>query len=170
MVLEKLARQWKKRFKKGEKFTFIVQEHVDSHDVLLAKPYTYMNRSGLAVEHLIHRYDVQLKEMLVICDDLNLPLGRIRLRKKGSHGGQKGLASIIDTLGTEEFSRLRLGIGFNEESEASEFVLSRFRRSESAVVGDLIERGGKAVTDFVTMGIDRTMNIYNTTANSQKEH
>ena len=133
------------------------------------KVIAHIKEDGADVEYVVNHYNLQLSDIMVVCDDLNLPLGKIRLRKKGSHGGQKGLASIIDTLGTQEFPRLRMGIGFNEVTESSEYVLSPFRRAEKAVAGEMIIRAAKAATDFMTMGIERTMNIYNATAYSYIE-
>lgn len=161
MVLDDLAHRWNKRFRKGAGFYKIVKTDVDSHRVLLAKPTTFMNRSGVSVGDIGERYGMDLSRFLIVCDDLNLPLGRIRLRKKGSHGGHKGLASIIDALGTHEFPRLRLGIGFNDNTESSEYVLSDFLLDELPILNQMVETGGRAIVDFVIEGIDWTMNVYN---------
>ena len=161
MVLDDLADRWNKRFRKGAGFYKIIKTDIDSHRILLAKPTTFMNISGVSVGDISERYGVELSRFLIVCDDLNLPLGRIRLRKKGSHGGHKGLASIIDEVGTHEFPRLRLGIGFNDNTESSEYVLSDFLFDELPVVNQMVETGGRAVVDFVTKGIDWTMNVYN---------
>lgn len=98
--------------------------------VILAKPLTYVNNSGLAVGALVNRYKVNIKDLLVIVDDFNLGLGTMRFRKKGGAGGHNGLKSIIGHLQTEEFSRIRVGIGPCEYEDASEFVLRKFKRSE----------------------------------------
>lgn len=161
MVVEDCARRWKKRFQKGEGHYEITETTVRSRNVFLVKPTIYMNRSGIAVVELLRRYAMELSHLLVVCDDLNLPLGKIRLRKKGSDGGHKGLASIISTLGTEEFPRLRLGIGFNGEIDATDYVLSPFLPSEQTIVNLMVERGGQVIVDFVQKGIEWTMNIYN---------
>lgn len=161
MVVEYLAAQWKKRFKRGKGFNRVIEAFVGSEKVILAKPMTYMNKSGKAVDDLIMRYHVDLSQLIIVCDDFNLSLGKIRLRKRGSHGGHKGLASIINALGTQEFPRLRLGIGFIPEIDTSDFVLSPFLPSELPSVNTMIEEGAQAVTDFILKGIDWTMNSYN---------
>lgn len=160
MVLENLAEQWKRRYKK-EGFYRFLDTTVEEQRVLLIKPVTYMNRSGAAVEEVVRRYNVEPAQLLVVCDDLNLPLGKIRLRKKGSHGGHKGLASIIDHLNSNEFPRLRLGIDYNIDCDATEYVLTPFSFSDLPTVKKMISRGGEAVIDFIKRGIDWTMNSYN---------
>jgi len=161
MVVENLAAQWNKRFKKGKGFSQVIETFVGSQKVILAKPITYMYKSGKAVDDLLMQYHVDLSHLIIVCDDFNLSLGKIRLRKKGSHGGHKGLTSIIHALGTQEFPRLRLGIGLISEIDASEFVLSPFRPSELPSVNTMIEKGAQVLTDFILKGIDWTMNSYN---------
>lgn len=161
MVLENLVKKWNEKFKKGKGPYDISETTIGSHRILFAKPTTYMNKSGIAVDDLVKRYSIELSHLLVLCDDLNLPLGKLRLRKKGSDGGHKGLASIISYLNTEEFSRLRLGIGSNLETNATDYVLSSFYPAEQPFVNLMIERGAQAVVDFVDKGIEWTMNFYN---------
>lgn len=161
MVLESLAKQGNKKFKKGKGPYKIAESAIGSRKVLLVKPTIYMNRSGVAVDDLLQRGVVELSNLLVLCDDLNLPLGKLRLRKNGSDGGHKGLASISAILRTEEFPRLRLGIGSNLEIDAEEYVLSPFLSAERPFVDFMIKKGGQAVVDFVQKGIEWTMNLYN---------
>ena len=161
MVLDNLAKGWQKEFRKGKGHYKIIKTIIGSQKVILAKPTTYMNESGIAVYELVNKYNIELFNLLVLCDDLNLPLGKLRLRKKGSAGGHKGLASIIAALETDEFPRLRFGIGYNPLMDVSEYVLSPFLPAERDVVNSMIEKGGKAVKDFVERGIEWTMNFYN---------
>jgi len=161
MVLDSLAGKWEKQFRKGKGHYKLIKTAVGSQRVILAKPTTYMNRSGVAVYELVNKYDVKLFNLLVLCDDLSLPLGKLRLRKKGSAGGHKGLTSIIAALGSEEFPRLRFGVGYNPLIDASEYVLSPFLPIERKLVNSMIKRGGKAVIDFIDRGIEWTMNFYN---------
>ena len=99
--------------------------------------------------------------MLVVCDDLSLPLGKLRLRPGGSDGGQKGLRDIINHLGSDQFPRLRIGIGDREQADAADFVLSRFRSSERPVIDDALILASQAVAVWVTQGIDAAMNRFN---------
>ena len=162
MVLEHMAEKWGKKFKKGKGPYVIFEKTVASKSVIFARPTTYMNNSGRAVADLCLRYGVKLSHLLLIVDDLNLPLGKLRLRKMGSDGGHKGLESIINWLNSDAFVRLRLGIDLNDiETDASEYVLSPFISTELPIVNDMIERGCKVVVDFVRRGIDWTMNHYN---------
>ena len=161
MVLERLAVSWEAGFKKGRGPYTIAESYVERERVLLAKPTTYMNRSGYAVVDLFRRFPVTDSQFLVICDDLNLPLGKLRMRKMGSDGGHKGLASIIETLGANTFPRLRLGIGSHPDSDATEYVLSPFPSEELLSVEEMIRSGSQAVIDFIKNGIEWTMNFYN---------
>jgi PTH1 family peptidyl-tRNA hydrolase len=161
MLVDELARRWKKKFKRGKgnyRFCHIVDQ---SWEFLLVKPMSFMNRSGIAIQALLKRYPVMISRILVICDDLNLPLGKIRFRGKGSDGGQRGLASVISSLGSEAFPRLRLGIGSSQPEEAAEFVLSHFLPEEKERVDKIIEQGCQAVLDFIEHGLSWTMNRYN---------
>jgi PTH1 family peptidyl-tRNA hydrolase len=102
-----------------------------------------------------------LTDVLVTCDDLSLPLGKLRLRSGGTDGGQKGLRDIINHLGSDQFPRLRIGIGDREQADAADFVLSRFRSTERPVIDDALILGSQAVAVWVTQGIDAAMNRFN---------
>lgn len=131
-------------------------------EALLVKPGTYMNNSGIAVADVIERHAVSPQDLLVVADDVSLPLGSIRIRRRGSDGGHNGLASIISVLGHDRFPRMRLGIGSQPEGgDLVEFVLSPFEWTEVPAVDDLIERGRAAVEVFVAAGIDAAMNASN---------
>lgn len=130
--------------------------------MVMAWPRTYMNRSGEAVEALLQDYTLTPSEMVVVVDDFNLPLGRLRLRKEGSEGGHNGLASIIETIGTEEFPRIRLGIGPAPEGvDPADFVLAPFDESERETVQAMIETAGDAVIHSIDHRFDEAMNIFN---------
>ncbi len=125
---------------------------------LLAKPLTYMNRSGRAVADLLDDFRLDPGSILVVSDDVHLPLGKLRLRKRGGDGGQKGLRSIIESLGSEEFQRLRLGIGSPEDpGELADFVLTPFGNHERRAVDEMIARAVDSVRLWVSDGIDRAM-------------
>lgn len=130
--------------------------------VILAKPQTYMNLSGQSVGPLVHFYKLPLTRILVIHDDLDIPLGAIRLRPKGGSGGQKGLGSTIDSLGSQDFPRLRLGIGRPPgRMEPAAYVLEDFSAGEKKLVDAVLDKVLKAVEAFVTQGLDQAMTLYN---------
>jgi PTH1 family peptidyl-tRNA hydrolase len=161
MVLDNLARFHKLRFKAG-KGDFLVTAR-GSLNFQLMKPLTSMNRSGIAVIQAVEQYRILLEDLMVITDDLDLPLGRFRFRKKGSSGGHKGLASVIYYLGSEEFPRLRIGISSlaRKETPADEFVLEEFTTKELSVICDIITMVTEAMNHYLTNGITSAMNTYN---------
>jgi peptidyl-tRNA hydrolase, PTH1 family len=131
--------------------------------VILLKPMTYMNLSGHAVVAAMNFYKIDRSDILVICDDLNLPAGSIRLRSKGSAGGQNGLKHIIESLGSEEFARLRVGISIDEKplNSFSSFVLGKFTDEERKIMQKVIPVCAEAAMDFAVNGIGHAMNNYN---------
>jgi len=134
----------------------------DSADVILALPLTYMNLSGRAVLALSQYYKIQLDDILVVSDDLNLPLGRLRFRRGGSAGGHNGLKSIIEQFGSEDFHRLRVGIGRpGGEGQQVDFVLSRFLPEERAAVKESTERGAEGVLCWLREDLDAAMRAFN---------
>jgi peptidyl-tRNA hydrolase, PTH1 family len=139
----------------------LAEVEIDFRRVLLLKPQTFMNLSGRAVGEAVRFFKLPLSDLLVVCDDLNLPVGKLRLRPGGSDGGQKGLRDIASHLGTDQYSRLRIGIGANEEMDATDFVLSRFRSSEQPKIDDALILATQAVAVWVTRGVDAAMNRFN---------
>jgi PTH1 family peptidyl-tRNA hydrolase len=136
---------------------------IDENKVVLAKPQTYMNDSGIAVGELVRFYKSDLADLLVICDDLDLPLGRIRLRPGGSAGGQHGLESIISHLGANAFTRIKIGVGrpANGRGENIGFLLSTPRGDERILLDTAIERAADAAWCWLKEGTEVTMNRYN---------
>ncbi len=146
----------------GRKFEGLLAEaEIDFQRVLLLKPQTFMNLSGRSVVPALRFYKLEPADLLVLCDDLNLPLGKLRIRKGGSDGGQKGLRDISAQLGTEDYARLRIGIGDRGPIEAPDFVLSRFRPAERPVVEDALIVATQAVAVWVAQGADAGMNRFN---------
>jgi len=134
-------------------------------EILVARPLTYMNRSGEAVAALLDLAQAGPADLMVVCDDLNLELGTLRLRARGTHGGHNGLRSIIETLGSQAFPRLRVGVGPAEaEVPHAEFVLAPFRRSERARVEEVVEAAADCVERAVRDGIAKAMSRYNAPA------
>ena len=136
---------------------------IDGRRVAAVMPTTFMNRSGEAVASAVGFYGVHPKDLLVIVDDANLSLGRLRIRSKGSDGGHNGLRSVIACLGTTDFPRLRLGIGKDELASRPlrDFVLGDFPRHEREVIADTIGRAVEAVDAVIAEGIARAMSRYN---------
>lgn len=134
---------------------------IDYQRILLLKPETFMNLSGRSVRQAAQFYKIEPSDILVVCDDLSLPLGRLRIRPSGSDGGQRGLRDIIAHLGTPEIPRLRIGIGDRGPIDASDFVLSRFRSNEQAVINDALITASQAIAVWAGQGVEAAMNRFN---------
>lgn len=134
----------------------------DEEALLLAKPQTFMNRSGVAVAALLQQYGASAADLVVIYDDLDLPLGRLRIRSQGSAGGHRGVSSIIEHLGDLTFPRIRVGIGRPPEGMAViDYVLSRFTDAEAEDLAKTVERAADAVDCLLQDGIKPAMDVYN---------
>jgi peptidyl-tRNA hydrolase, PTH1 family len=136
---------------------------IEGHKVMLVKPMTFMNLSGQAVGALARHYRLEPSDVLVIYDDINLPLGKLRIRARGSAGGHNGLDSIIHTLGTQEFARVRVGVG-SPAQDAVRHVLSRFRKSERIAIREAFQKAADAVEEVLSSDIEKAMNLYNTSS------
>ncbi len=146
----------------GKKFDGLLAEsEIDFRRVLLLKPETFMNLSGRSVVPALRFYKLEPADLLVVCDDLNLPLGKLRIRKGGSDGGQKGLRDITAQLGTDDYARLRIGIGERGPIDAADFVLCRFKLAERPLIDDALIVATQAVAVWVGQGIDPAMNRFN---------
>jgi len=157
-VIDEVAKRLKMRFKRN----LYSKAYIASKgEVILAKPYTFMNLSGFSVRRLKEKFDISLRDILVICDDLNLPLGKLRLRARGSSGGHKGLSSIITALNSEDFPRLRIGIGRNLEEDFSSFVLSKFSKEEAPLVREAVNRASICAEEWLKEDIQKLMAKYN---------
>lgn len=157
-VVDELAggSRWQQRFQAQ------VAERLEADQkVLLVKPATFMNLSGQCVRQVVDFFKLPLADLLVVCDDINLPLGRLRFRARGSHGGHNGLRDIQAHLGTTEYPRLRIGVDSPPPGEAVDFVLARFRPSETPVIAEAVRTAAEAVAVWVREGIDVCMNRYN---------
>ena len=157
-VIETLAYRYKIHLKKGVGKYQIART---TEEFLLVKPLTYMNRSGLAVLEVLQRFNLTPENLLVICDDCDLPFGRIRLRKEGSAGGHHGLESIIEHLSTEEFPRIRIGIGKSEDEPLEKYVLSEYSSLEKKELEGILKRAADAVLLFIDEEIEKVMSIVN---------
>lgn len=160
-VIEKLADRLAVREFRYESPSWLAASRTENGTLLLCLPSTYMNRSGLAVQLLQRRYHMDLERCLVICDDVHLPLGTLRLRRKGSSGGQKGLQSIIDRTGSEEFPRLRCGVGPRPEGiSLPDFVLAPFAAEDIERGDNMAERAASAVLHVMARGVEDAMQTF----------
>lgn len=146
----------------SDRFDAAVAEiEIDFRKVFVVKPMTFMNLSGRAVAGIVRFYKIPLEDLLVICDDLSLPLGRIRIRPGGGDGGQKGLRDIARVLGTDRYPRMRIGIGDRGLTDAADFVLAKFRPSEQKVLEDGFLTVLQAIGVWASLGLDAAMNRFN---------
>lgn len=161
-VIDRLADRHSARMGPGKGPFHIGNFHHHGAKVILAKPTTYMNRSGEAVVQLLNWYKLDPSQCLVCYDDLNLSIGSIRLRPKGSAGGHNGIKDIIHKLGTDQFPRLRVGIGDDfRDGNQVDYVLSKFSNSELTTMDEVLDRACDAALTFVDEGIDTAMNDFN---------
>jgi peptidyl-tRNA hydrolase, PTH1 family len=162
MVLDRLAEKNNLTFATDRLGDTVTLRHKGKQLILL-KPSTYMNLSGKAVRYHMQKHGIEQPAVLVITDDLALPFGKVRIRAKGSGGGHNGLGNIQEILGNENYARLRFGVGseFNKGAQV-DYVLSDFRPEEKEALPALLDKMGEAIIGFSTIGLERTMNIYNT--------
>ncbi|HWR01673.1 MAG TPA: aminoacyl-tRNA hydrolase [Chlorobaculum sp.] len=161
-VVDHLAKQSSAPFASGKGNYRFAKIPAPGGPLIVVKPMTYMNLSGHAVVAAMNFYKIVKEDLLVICDDVNIPLGTVRIRAKGSAGGQNGLKHIIECLGSEEFARLRVGVGTeNLPGSLSSFVLSKFGEDEKKTVDRVIPVCVDAVLAFASHGIGYAMNNYN---------
>jgi PTH1 family peptidyl-tRNA hydrolase len=161
-VVDRLGRRLGVAVDQEDGWAIVGSGTVGRRRVLLAKPQTYVNLSGTAVADLRRRHRVKLEDLVVVVDDLDLPLGRLRLRPGGSHGGHNGLRSIIDALGSDAFPRLRVGIGRPPEGmDPAQFVLTPFTTEERAAMDPALERAAEAIETVVREGLQAAMNRFN---------
>ena len=140
----------------------LIAKKFGADPLLVAKPLTFMNRSGEAVAALARYYDIVAADLLVVVDEVALPFGRLRARALGSAGGHNGLKSVIEQLGTTEFPRLRLGVGRGDSRrDLADHVLSTFEADEQSALGEFIARAADAAEMFAAEGIEKVMNTYN---------
>jgi PTH1 family peptidyl-tRNA hydrolase len=167
--VEKLAAEAGIRIRSRECSSRVGRGRLGGEAVLLALPQTYMNASGEAVHALCQKNDVEAGDLCVVVDDIDLPLGTLRMRARGSAGGQKGLRSVIAHLGTTEFPRLRVGIRgerYSREKDLAEYVLERFAGGEEAVLDESVGKAVEALRLWLTQGIDAAMRRANVQTSS----
>jgi len=163
LVVKALADGRKAVFKREPgAFSLTAKIKISRQNILLAEPLTFMNLSGEAVVALVNKFKLSLPEILVVCDDLDLEFGSMRLKKSGSSAGHKGIQSITDSLGTHEFARLRIGIGRPQSRiEPAEYVLAPFLKKEKEELAFILGKAVDCCLTWADLAIDKAMNIYN---------
>ncbi len=162
MVVDEFLRKLRVQDYSEECLSHLYRLKIEGREVLVAKPQTYMNNSGLAVVNLLEEYHISPEEILVIYDDLDLPLGRLRLRAEGSSGGHHGMESIIREIKTEKFPRLRVGIGRpRDKDKVVDYVLSPFNEEEGPVLAKVLKRASECLLRCIEYGIEESMNFCN---------
>jgi len=162
-IVKALARDYRVTLKNDSgTFSLSRKVKIEGQNAILAVPLTFMNLSGMATATLVKKYKIGLDNLLVICDDLDLEFGRLKIRGSGSSAGHRGLQSIIDSLGSQGFARLRIGIGRpGQDLDAANFVLSPFTKKEKEKLKDIIEKAVECCRVWTKDGITKSMNIFN---------
>lgn len=170
MALDRLAARLDQTFGKVQSQALIARADYKGSRLILAKPQTYMNLSGQAVGALARFYKVSPAHLIVAYDDVDLPFGSIRIRPGGGSAGQKGMLSIIERLGSENFPRMRLGIGRPPgRMDAANYVLLPFHKDEQAELPFILDRAADAILTFVTGGLEKAMNQYNSSGREEEK-
>jgi peptidyl-tRNA hydrolase, PTH1 family len=164
IILDLFAEFFHIKFKAGKGDWLEGKGKIEDEEVYLLKPTTYMNNSGVAVIEFIEKHNIDKKDVLIVTDDFQIPLGTIRVRPNGSDGGHNGLSSIIYHLNSDEFARMRIGIGKDDilrKDEFIDFVLNNFNQDEIQILKEMIPKYIDTIKSFITEGITKTMNNYN---------
>ena len=162
MLVDRIAVRIDARGMKVQSKAITTTAIYEDRKLILAKPQTYMNLSGQSVQGLIHFYKLTLTNVLIAYDDLDIPFGTIRIRPGGGPGGQRGMASTIEHIGTNDFPRLRIGIGRPPgKMDPAAYILQDFTRAEIKSLSEILDRAADAALEFVVNGLDRAMNKYN---------
>lgn len=151
------------------KFNAVYGElNINGEKVLLVKPVTFMNRSGVAIIEIMNYFKIPVENLIVVYDDIDIPVGTLRIRPNGSAGTHNGMKSIINTIKSEKFPRVRVGIGRNPNMDLADYVLQRFSNDDRVIVEDIIKSAGDACVEFVKEGLDSAMQKYNIKKASEK--
>lgn len=160
LVIEEIALRAGLTFKREEDLR-IARGSIRDTDIILIEPLTFMNLSGTAIKKAIERFNLSPENLIVIHDDIDMETGRLRIRKRGSSGGHRGVESIISSIGSQEFIRVKIGIGRGKGMPVEEYVLSKFRKEEIPLIQDAVSRAADSVLCIVTEGVDKAMNKFN---------
>jgi PTH1 family peptidyl-tRNA hydrolase len=164
-IIDNLAREIEIEFKKVKSYDSLISRgKINNYNLRLVKPQTYMNLSGKSVNKIVSYYRISFQDLLIVYDDLNLELGQIRIRKRGSAGGHKGVESIIQYLNSEDIPRLRIGIGkpsINSNFDYTSYVLSNFDNNEKDKISEVIQLSTEAIKTIIEDGLEKAMRKYN---------
>ena len=160
--IKKVARDWQVKLKKKKYLAKTVELERENDRIILAMPQTYMNKSGLAVKQILEGTRIKPEQLIVAYDDLDIPLGEIRIRKEGSPGTHNGMVSIVQEIETTKFSRIRIGIGWlSSNQDTTDYVLSPFEKREKACLEKSLKSAREALEMILAGQIDKAMNTYN---------
>ena len=169
MAVERLAETCDARFSRREARARVARAEIEGEQAVLAKPQTFMNLSGQSVAGLLKKWDASAEDLIVLVDDVDLPLGSLRIRLRGSAGGHNGLKSIIGAIGTDQFVRVRMGAGPDRVVEdLVSYVLARFRKKDMETVAEMAGRAAEAVRIILKEGPEKAMNLFNRKALPQE--
>jgi len=168
MAVDSLAEEWGLELTHREAQALTASTHVEGFEILLAKPQTYMNLSGMAVARLISKYGLEVGDLIVLVDDAALPLGSLRIRPRGSAGGHNGLKSIIGALNSADFVRVRMGVGPEQPvADRVSYVLGRFREADLESITEMLRQACEAVQVILREGSQAAMNRFNRRVSTQ---
>ena len=160
LALEEFLRSQKLEFKDKEDYK-ISKGSLGDEKIILLEPLTFMNRSGAAVRKIMQKSNIPPENLIVVHDDLDLETGRLKIRKKGSSGGHKGIESIIQNIGTQDFIRIKIGIGRDPFVPTEKYVLSKFRKDEAQLIKTAIEKAVESLHTIIEDGVEKALNKFN---------
>jgi PTH1 family peptidyl-tRNA hydrolase len=169
MVIDRLAESNAIRVTRKENMAFVGLGQVKQKQVALAKPQTFMNLSGPSVKGLLERYDLNADRLILVYDELDLPWGAMKIKPKGSAAGHNGAKSVIGSIGTSNFARVRIGIHPGHPVSGEQFVLRPFKKSQAKEVEEAVTRGAEAVESIIAEGVEKSMTVFNRRAQGLTE-
>ncbi len=160
MVIDEVAKRNEIELREKESY-LVGKGSIEDMEVVLLEPLTFMNRSGLAVRAVMAKYNVQSVNLIVVHDDIDMETGRLKIRERGSSGGHRGIESVIESVGTREFIRVKIGVGREEGVAAEDYVLGKFRKDEGPLIKEAVVRAADAVAAVLKDGVGKAMNKFN---------
>ncbi len=163
MTADLLMKEYSGEFNKSKMQGVFGECKIGNNRIIVVKPQTFMNNSGVCVSQIVKFYKIPLDRIIVIFDDISLDVGKLRMRKKGSHGGHNGMKNIISLLGNDNIARIKIGVGAkpHPDYDLADWVLSKFPKSDITNLETALNTACKAITEIITHGIDSAQNLYN---------